>query len=126
MNLSYPEGTLTYEACILIGLFIIETIRIVFGRAGSLSDHCKYLFIKHMLLKKNDWKKCIFFLGWQVICSVFLTIPSMIGVTYLLCFQHQKLRLEYILCALMLTLQVVELVFASIFVCTSCRPVSYD
>ena len=67
-----------------------------------------------------------FFVGWQVILSVFLTIPCGMGVGYLLFYQLHRLRLEYILCALMLSLQAAELFFAILFVFTLCRPPSYD
>uniref|UniRef100_A0A8D8CU33 (northern house mosquito) hypothetical protein n=1 Tax=Culex pipiens TaxID=7175 RepID=A0A8D8CU33_CULPI len=64
--------------------------------------------------------------GWQVILSVFLTIPCAMGVSYLLFYQLHRLRLEYILCALMLSLQAAELLFAILFVFTLCRPTRYD
>lgn len=103
VNLKYPEQMLMQETCILLSLCLVETLRIVFGRKGSLSDH-----------------------GWQVILSVFLTIPCAMGVSYLLFYQLHRLRLEYILCALMLSLQAAEILFAILFVFTLCRPTSYD
>lgn len=103
VNLKYPEQILMRETCILLSLCLVETIRIILGRKGSLSDH-----------------------GWQVILSVFLTIPCAVGVGYLLFYQLHRLRLEYILCALMLSLQATELLFAILFVFTLCRPTSYD
>lgn len=103
VNLKYPEQILWRETIILLSLCLIETIRIILGRKGSLSDH-----------------------GWQVIFSVFLTIPCAMGVAYLLFYQLHRLRLEYILCALMLSLQAAELLFAILFVFTLCRPTSYD
>ncbi|XP_065079558.1 transmembrane protein 216-like [Ochlerotatus camptorhynchus] len=103
VNLKYPEQILMRETCILLSLCLVETIRIILGRKGSLSDH-----------------------GWQVILSVILTIPCAAGVGYLLFYQLHRLRLEYILCALMLSLQAAELLFAILFVFTLCRPTSYD
>uniref|UniRef100_A0A182K942 Uncharacterized protein n=1 Tax=Anopheles christyi TaxID=43041 RepID=A0A182K942_9DIPT len=103
VNLKYPDHILLREACILVALCLVETIRIILGRRGSLSDH-----------------------GWQVILSVFLTIPCGMGVGYLLFYQLHRLRLEYILCALMLSLQAAELLFAILFLFTLCRPPSYD
>lgn len=103
VNLKYPEQILMRETCILLALCLVETIRIILGRKGSLSDH-----------------------GWQVILSVFLTIPCAMGVGYLLFYQLHRLRLEYILCALMLSLQAAELLFAILFVFTLCRPTRYD
>ncbi|ETN64373.1 transmembrane protein 216-like [Anopheles aquasalis] len=103
VNLKYPDHILLRESSILVALCLVETIRIILGRRGSLSDH-----------------------GWQVILSVFLTIPCGMGVGYLLFYQLHRLRLEYILCALMLSLQAAELFFAILFVFTLCRPPSYD
>uniref|UniRef100_A0A6B2ECM6 Uncharacterized protein n=1 Tax=Phlebotomus kandelakii TaxID=1109342 RepID=A0A6B2ECM6_9DIPT len=103
VNLPYPEGSLLRDTLLLVSLLIAESIRIFFGRHGSLSDH-----------------------GWRVICSVFLTFPSSCGVTYLLYFQTHTLGLEYILCALMLALQITEVFFALLFVLTMCRPPNYN
>uniref|UniRef100_U5EQ71 Putative conserved plasma membrane protein n=1 Tax=Corethrella appendiculata TaxID=1370023 RepID=U5EQ71_9DIPT len=103
VNLPYPEHILPREASLLIVLCLVESIRIVLGRKGSLSDY-----------------------GWQVIVSVFLTIPTALAVAYLLLYQTHILRLEYILCALMLALQLTEIMFAILFVFTLCRPPSYD
>lgn len=63
--------------------------------------------------------------GWQATASVILTLPSLAIVIYLCCFQTFVLKLEIILSALMITLQGAELVYASIFICTMCRPVTY-
>ncbi|XP_055545482.1 transmembrane protein 216-like [Wyeomyia smithii] len=103
VNLPYPHQVLVQETIILLALCLVETIRIIFGRKGSLSDH-----------------------GWQVILSVILTIPCALGVSYLLFYQLHRLRLEYILCALMLSLHTAELLFALLFICSLCRPVSYE
>ncbi|KAH8369215.1 hypothetical protein KR009_004347 [Drosophila setifemur] len=102
INLNYGENVLSREASILLSLCIIETLRIVFGRKSSLSDR-----------------------GWQATVSVILTLPSLAIVIYLCCFQTYVLKLEIILSALMITLQGAELVYASIFICTMCRPVTY-
>lgn len=83
VNLTYDHSKLTTESIILIGLCLLESIRIHLGRKGSLSDH-----------------------GWQVILSVFITIPCAAGVIFLIWKQTHVLKLEYILCALMLLLQV--------------------
>ncbi len=103
VNLSYSTSQLTQFVFVLISLCILESIRIYLGRKGSLSDY-----------------------GWQVILSVFLTIPCIMGVVFLVFYQAYKLRLEYILCAIQLLLQVSEVVFAIIFVFTICREETYD
>lgn len=38
VNLEYTTETLQKEMALLIGMVVIETIRIYFGRHGSLSD----------------------------------------------------------------------------------------
>jgi transmembrane protein 216 len=103
VNLPYNSDVLTQETMILLSLCMLESVRIYLGRKGSLSDH-----------------------GWQVISSVFLTIPCTLGVIFLIFYQTHKLRLEFILCGIMLTLQLSELMFAIIFVFTICRPERYD
>lgn len=62
---------------------------------------------------------------WQVIVSVVLTLPCFLGMAYLGLKQHHILKLEAILCALMLGLQFTELVYAIRFAFSTCRPVTY-
>ncbi|XP_037925250.1 transmembrane protein 216-like [Hermetia illucens] len=102
INLQYTQSVLIRESCLLVVLCLLETIRIVLGRRGSLSDR-----------------------GWQVLTSVVLSLPCACGVGYFLIFQTYILRLEYILCALMLALHTTEIVFSVMFICTLCRPVTY-
>ncbi|CAO1390288.1 unnamed protein product [Diamesa hyperborea] len=103
VNLNYTQSELTQETLVLVFLCLLESVRIHLGKKGSLSDH-----------------------GWQVIASVFLTIPCLLGVLFLLFEQSHILKLEYILCALMLILHITELLFAIMFVFTICRPPNYD
>ncbi|CAG9569210.1 unnamed protein product [Danaus chrysippus] len=88
---------------VLVALFIIEAARLFLGRKGSLSER-----------------------DIPVMFSVLLTVPSIVGVLYLLIWQVVVLRIEYIWCTLMLTLQLLEFMFASIFIVTMCRGPSYD
>ncbi|XP_061723202.1 uncharacterized protein LOC133529497 [Cydia pomonella] len=88
---------------VLIGLFIVEAARLFLGRKGSLSE-------------KDP----------PVMFSVFLTLPSIGGVLFLLHWQQVVLRIEYIWCTLMLLLQLAEFVFACMFIVTMCRGPSYD
>lgn len=67
----------------------------------------------------------MFIIGWQVITSVFLTFPCALGVFYLFMLQHNTLKLEYILCALMLALHFAEIVYAILFLFSTCRPTTY-
>lgn len=39
VNLPYPDNTLFQEAILLVLLLFLETIRIIMGRKGSLSEH---------------------------------------------------------------------------------------
>lgn len=66
-----------------------------------------------------------FLSAWQAIASVVLTLPSLVLVIYLCFFQTSVLKLEVIMSALMITLHVAEIVFAGMFICTMCRPVTY-
>ncbi|KAM3959840.1 transmembrane protein 216-like [Aphomia sociella] len=88
---------------VLLGLFIVEAVRLILGRKGSLSER-----------------------DVPVLFSVLLTVPSIVGVLYLLIWQVVVLRIEYIWCTLMLSLQMLEFTFASMFVVTMCRGPSYD
>ncbi|XP_022113076.2 transmembrane protein 80 [Pieris rapae] len=88
---------------VLVALFIIEAARLILGRKGSLSEK-----------------------DVPVMFSVLLTVPSIIGVLYLLIWQVVVLRIEYIWCTLMLSLQSLEFIFASMFIVTMCRGPSYD
>ncbi|KAJ8715657.1 hypothetical protein PYW07_010139 [Mythimna separata] len=88
---------------VLLSLFIIEAARLILGRKGSLSEK-----------------------DLPVIFSVLLTLPSIMGVIYLLSYQVVVLRIEYIWCTLMLCIQTLEFVFASMFIVSLCRGPSYD
>lgn len=41
VNLDYKENVLITETIVLLGLCLLESIRIHLGRKGSLSDHGK-------------------------------------------------------------------------------------
>ncbi|XP_037037525.1 transmembrane protein 80-like [Bradysia coprophila] len=100
--LKYTPQQLQQDVCILVATLILETIRVYLGRKGSLSEH-----------------------GWHVIVSVILTIPCGMGTYYLLFIQFMPLKLEAILCGLMLALQISELLYGIIFMFQSCRPTVY-
>ncbi len=82
----------------------------------------KIFFFRFLLFFILKYKNKI---GWHVILSVILTIPCAMGTYYLLWLQQKVLKLELILCALMLALQITELVYAIIFMFQSCRPTIY-
>ncbi|XP_055382837.1 transmembrane protein 216-like isoform X2 [Condylostylus longicornis] len=102
INLNYDPTILLKDSCGLVLLCIVEAIRIVLGRKGSISDR-----------------------GWQVICSVILTFPCTAGVVYFLFFQAHILKLELILCSLMLGMQISEILAAIGCIIGLCRPESY-
>lgn len=67
-----------------------------------------------------------FFSDLPVMISVLLTVPSIMAVLYLLVWQVVVLRIEYIWCTLMLTIQVLEFMFAAMFIATMCKDPTYD
>ncbi|XP_067613819.1 transmembrane protein 216 [Eurosta solidaginis] len=103
INLSYQEEVLIRDSIVLIGLCILETIRLILGRRGSLAD-----------------KSC------PVIFSVLLIVPCFFGIAYILLLQEYKLRLEYVLCTLMIGLYLAEIWYAILVVVSLCRPVPYE
>lgn len=52
INLSYSGHTLAYDLTILIGLCVLETIRIILGRKGALADKGTCFFL---IPSKNDY-----------------------------------------------------------------------
>lgn len=64
-NIDYAKGVFAQEAGLLIGLCVLETLRIILGRKGSLSER-----------------------AWQVFLSVILLIPCSTGVVFLLLQKH--------------------------------------
>lgn len=63
--------------------------------------------------------------SWQVFVSVFLVVPCMIGILYLIFLQRLSIHLEVILCTLELILQLTEIFYVILFAFTACRPVTY-
>ncbi|CAH4035268.1 unnamed protein product [Pieris brassicae] len=106
VNSSLAYEILLYINSFYFGLFAtceLEAARLILGRKGSLSEK-----------------------DVPVMFSVLLTVPSITGVLYLLIWQVVVLRIEYIWCTLMLSLQSLEFIFASMFIVTMCRGPSYD
>uniref|UniRef100_A0A8D9E1S7 Transmembrane protein 216 n=2 Tax=Cacopsylla melanoneura TaxID=428564 RepID=A0A8D9E1S7_9HEMI len=96
----FEQGILLTEILIYIFLTLLEYMRIFFGRKGNLTR------------KENS-----------LIASIILTIPSGLGMIYILLWQSYVLRLEAILCSIQLFLQALEFVcsilcFTSFFVRT--------
>jgi transmembrane protein 216 len=101
--IAYTREEVIKEAIIISAVCLLEFIRIHLGRKGSLSDH-----------------------GYQVWLSVLLILPVSAGVIYLIGFQINVLKLEYILCALMLLLHLTELIFAVLFFFSLFKTPTYD
>ncbi|KAJ9601155.1 hypothetical protein L9F63_000675 [Diploptera punctata] len=102
INLPYPTGTIISEFILLIFLSCIEALRIFLGRKGNLTER-----------------------SFCVLVSIVLTIPSIFGVLYFLIWQTYVLRLEVILCAIQLTFQGLELVFALLCLVTFYKSGTY-
>ncbi|KRG01957.1 uncharacterized protein Dmoj_GI22391, isoform B [Drosophila mojavensis] len=103
INLSYTGHTLAQDSTVMISFIVLETLRLMMGRKGTLAER-----------------------GWTAIMSVFLTVPCFLGVSYLLLLQTYRLRLEYCLCTLQIALYLTEVWYAIVFVFSLCRPVTYD
>lgn len=73
----------------------------------------------------NSVSFSLLLLGWQAIASIILTLPSLAVIVYLYYYESYTLKIEVIMSALMIALQGAEFIFACIFICTLCRPVTY-
>lgn len=98
ITLPFEHGILLTEILIYIFLMLLEYMRIFFGRKGNLTR------------KENS-----------IVVSIILTLPSGLGMLYILLWQSYVLRLEVILCSIQLFLQFIEFVcsilcFTSFFV----------
>lgn len=124
VNLNRKDEQLM-DIIVLLSLCLLEAVRIHLGKKGSLADHgddLRGIFKLFFFLFKFK----ISFSGVPVWLSVILTIPVSMGVVYLLFLQTFTLKLEYILCALMMLLQTTELVFAVLFLFSLCKQPTYD
>ncbi|XP_065676507.1 transmembrane protein 216-like isoform X1 [Hydra vulgaris] len=89
--LPYPDngGTLTTEIVLLAFLGIIETFRIFFGYKGNLGERKQTL----------TW-------------SVVLAIPILVSQFYLIFWQTYILRIEVILCGILLVMVILEVILS--------------
>lgn len=51
VNLDYKQEDLIRETIVLLGLCLLESIRIHLGRKGSLSDHGERIALKQLLIE---------------------------------------------------------------------------
>lgn len=122
VNLEYPDLVMYRESVILVAICVLESIRIHLGQKGSLSDNggdCKKRYASSSKLSFS-------LPGYHVWLSVVLSVPVALGVIHLLFLQLHALKLEYILCALMLLLLITEMVFAIIFLFSMCKQPTYE
>lgn len=94
----FDHGILLTEISIYLFLVLLEYMRIFFGRKGNLTR------------RENS-----------IVVSIIMTLPSALGVLYVLLWQSYVLRLEVILCSIQLLFQFLEFVcsilcFTSFFV----------
>jgi transmembrane protein 216 len=102
VTLPYPTRNVISEFLLLLFLCCIEFVRIFMGRKGNLTER-----------------------GLPVLVSIGLTLPSILGAVYFLIWQTYVLRLEVVLCAIQLTLQGLELIFALLCLASFYRAGTY-
>ncbi|XP_019866256.2 transmembrane protein 216-like [Aethina tumida] len=87
---------------ILMAVCVIELFRVILARRGNLTE-----------------KK------WPVFIAILLTIPSSVGVIYIMIWQSEVLRFEYIICAIQLGLQIIEIVTGILCLLPFCKTPEY-
>lgn len=105
---------------ILLTVCILELVRVYIARKGNLLEESKvlgaYVFHNNLLF---------FFIAWPVVVAILLTIPSAIGILYLMIWQSWVLRFEYIICCIQLALQSTEVVFGVLSLMPICKTSPY-
>ncbi|XP_060524857.1 transmembrane protein 80-like [Cylas formicarius] len=102
INFSDELGHFPTDFGVLISLCILEIFRIIIARRGNLTE-------KNLL----------------IILAVLLTIPSVVGVLYLMIWQSEVLRFEYIICAIQLGLCLIEIVTGILCLFPCCKTPEY-
>ncbi|KAJ8918979.1 hypothetical protein NQ315_016883 [Exocentrus adspersus] len=87
---------------ILMAVCVIELFRVILARRGNLTE-------------KN----------WPVVLAILLTIPSVLGVVYLMIWQSEVLRFEYIICTIQLGLCVLEIITGILCLFPCCKAPEY-
>ncbi|KAG5882504.1 hypothetical protein JTB14_008477 [Gonioctena quinquepunctata] len=87
---------------VLLSICFIEVLRVILTRRGNLTE-----------------KK------WLVILGILLTIPSVLGVVYLMIWQSEILRFEYIICAMQLGFCTAEIVTGILCLFSCCKTPDY-
>ncbi|XP_050294651.1 transmembrane protein 216-like [Anthonomus grandis grandis] len=87
---------------VLMSVCGIEILRIIIASRGNLSDN-----------------------KWLIILAILLTIPSVVGVVYLMFLQGEVLRFEYIICSIQLGLCVIEIITGILCLFSCCKAPEY-
>ncbi|CAH1174280.1 unnamed protein product [Phaedon cochleariae] len=87
---------------VFIGVCFIEILRVLIARRGNLTER-----------------------RWPVIVAILLTIPSIIGVVYLMIWQSEILRFEYIICAMQLGFCTAEIISGILCLFKCCQTPEY-
>ncbi|CAH1379894.1 transmembrane protein 216-like [Tenebrio molitor] len=87
---------------ILMAVCVIELFRVILARKGNLTER-----------------------KWPVLVAIFLTMPSLAGVLYLMIWQSHTLRFEYIICGIQVGLQFVEIVTGILCLLPFCKTPEY-
>ncbi|XP_072377688.1 transmembrane protein 216-like [Diabrotica undecimpunctata] len=87
---------------VLIGVCFIEILRVLLASRGNLTER-----------------------KWPVIVAILLTIPSVLGVVYLMMWQSEILRFEYVICGMQLGFCVAEIVTGIMCLFSCCQTPEY-
>ncbi|KAJ8956520.1 hypothetical protein NQ318_019239 [Aromia moschata] len=92
----------TTDFGVLMAVCVIELFRVILARRGNLTEKT-----------------------WPVILAILLTIPSVLGVVYLMIWQSEVLRFEYIICTIQLGLCVLEIITGILCLFPCCKTPEY-
>ncbi|XP_066138799.1 transmembrane protein 216-like [Euwallacea fornicatus] len=101
--LNFPElHHFNTDFGVLMAVCGVEILRIILARRGNLTE-----------------KK------WLIVVAILLTIPSVVGVIYLMILQSEVLRFEYIICSIQLGLCVIEIITGVLCLFPCCKVPDY-
>lgn len=107
---------------ILMAVCVIEVFRVILARRGNLTEKSMYARIITMKVHTN---LKIYISDWPVVLAIMLTIPSVLGVVYLMIWQSEVLRFEYIICTIQLGLCVLEIITGILCLFPCCKAPEY-
>ncbi|XP_017769042.1 PREDICTED: transmembrane protein 216-like [Nicrophorus vespilloides] len=100
--INQPLPSFGTDLGILLGVCVLEVFRVIIARKGNLTE---------------KW--------WSVFAALLFTVPSALGVVYFLLWQSFVIRFEYIMCAIQLTLQAMEIFFGILVLLPICKTPEY-